>query len=86
MNAYNTLVPAGITARSHAEAAGLLGGLPLVAPGVVPASEWRSDHAPLQARSADVYAGLARCGYSAGAEVQGRVGPDRPSSQVSSRA
>jgi hypothetical protein len=57
--AYNTLVPAAITARSHAEVTGLLGRLPLVAPGVVPASEWRPDHAPLQAVSADMYAGLA---------------------------
>lgn len=38
MNAYNTLLPAGIAARSHAEITGLLGGLPLVAPGVVPAA------------------------------------------------
>jgi S-adenosyl methyltransferase len=57
--AYNALVPAGITARSHAEVTGLLGGLPLVAPGVVPVSEWRPDHAPSRSVSADVYAGLA---------------------------
>jgi len=57
--AYNGLVPAGITARSHAEVTGLIGRLSLVAPGVVPVSEWRPDHAPLRAVSADVYAGLA---------------------------
>jgi hypothetical protein len=57
--AYNTLVPAGITARTHAEVTALFGGLPLVAPGVVPVTEWRPDHAPLHGVSADMYAGLA---------------------------
>jgi S-adenosyl methyltransferase len=57
--AYNALVPAQITARSHAEVTGLTGRLSLVAPGVVPVSEWRPDHAPLRAVSADLYAGLA---------------------------
>jgi hypothetical protein len=57
--AYNALVPAGITARSHAQVTGLFGGLALVPPGVVPVSEWRPDHAPVHGVSADVYAGLA---------------------------
>ena len=57
--AYNALVPAGITARSHAQVTALFGGLPLVAPGVVPVSEWRPAHAPRQRVSADIYAGLA---------------------------
>jgi hypothetical protein len=57
--AYNALVPARITARSHAEVTGLLRGLSLVAPGVVPVSEWRPDHGPVRGVSADVYAGLA---------------------------
>ena len=57
--AYNTLVPAQITARSHAEVTALTGRLSLVAPGVVPVSEWRPDHAPLRADRADMYAGLA---------------------------
>jgi hypothetical protein len=57
--AYNALVPAAITARSHAEVTGLTGRLSLVAPGVVPVSEWRPDHAPLRPLSADMYAGLA---------------------------
>jgi hypothetical protein len=57
--AYNALVPAGITARSHAEVTALFGGLPLVAPGVVPVTEWRPDHAPVHGVSADMYAGLA---------------------------
>jgi hypothetical protein len=56
--AYNALVPAGITARSHAQVTALFGGLPLVPPGVVPVSEWRPGHAPVRGVSADVYAGL----------------------------
>lgn len=59
VGAYNALVPAGITARSHAEVTGLFGGLALVPPGVVPVSEWRPDHAPVHGVSADIYAGLA---------------------------
>jgi S-adenosyl methyltransferase len=57
--AYNKLVPAGITARTHAEVTALFGGLALTPPGVVPVSEWRPDHAPLHGVSADLYAGLA---------------------------
>ena len=53
------LVPAGITARSHAEVTALFGGLSLLAPGVVPVSEWRPDHAPVRGVRADMYAGLA---------------------------
>ena len=48
-----------LTARSHAEVTALTSRLSLVAPGVVPVSEWRPDHAPLRAVSTDVYAGLA---------------------------
>jgi SAM-dependent methyltransferase len=57
--AYNALVPAGITARTHREVTALFGGLALVPPGVVPVSEWRPDHAPARGVSADVYAALA---------------------------
>jgi hypothetical protein len=57
--AYNALVPAGITARTHAQVTALFGELPLVAPGVVPVSEWRPEHAPVHGVSADLYAGLA---------------------------
>jgi hypothetical protein len=57
--AYNSLVPAGITARSHRQVSALFGGLPLVAPGVVPVSEWRPDRAPVRGVSPDMYAGLA---------------------------
>jgi hypothetical protein len=58
VNAYNALVPTGISARTHAEVTSLFGGLPMVAPGVVPMSEWRPGHDPVRA-GADVYAGLA---------------------------
>jgi S-adenosyl methyltransferase len=56
--AYNSLVSAGITARSHAEVTALFGDLSLVPPGVVPVSEWRPD---LQGsdQAADMYAGVA---------------------------
>jgi S-adenosyl methyltransferase len=57
--AYNTLVPAGITARTHAEVTALFGGLRLVPPGVVPVSEWRHDSHDCFVQPADVYAGLA---------------------------
>jgi hypothetical protein len=57
--AYNAAVPAGITARTHAQVTGLFGRLGLVAPGVVPVEEWRPDHAAPGGVSADVYAGLA---------------------------
>jgi S-adenosyl methyltransferase len=56
--AYNEAVPRAITARSHAQVTALLGGLPLIPPGVVPVSEWRAD--PGQVRQpADLYAALA---------------------------
>ncbi len=57
--AYNAVVPAGITARTHREVTALFGGLALVPPGVVPVTEWRPDHAPARGVSADVYAALA---------------------------
>jgi hypothetical protein len=57
--AYNAQVPAGITARSHAQVTALFGGLALIPPGVVPVSEWRPAGAPVHAVSADMYAGLA---------------------------
>jgi hypothetical protein len=63
--AFNAQVPAGITARSHAQVTALFGGLPLMAPGVVPVSEWRPagpGHVPGGAVTADVYAGLATTG------------------------
>ena len=59
--AYNEAVPAGITARSHAQVSALLGGLSLVAPGVVPVSEWRPDPGTVR-QPADLYAALAATG------------------------
>jgi hypothetical protein len=58
--AYNALVPAGITARRHAQVTALFCGLPLVAPGVVPVAEWRPAHLGQPGHAADVYAGLAQ--------------------------
>ena len=57
--AYNVSVPAGITARSHAQVTALFGELPLVAPGVVPVTEWRPDFGARPGPPADMYAGLA---------------------------
>lgn len=54
--AYNTMAPVPVTPRTHAQVTGLFGGLPLVAPGVVPVSEWRPDAGELP-RPADLYAG-----------------------------
>jgi hypothetical protein len=59
--AYNSLVPPGITARSHSQVTGMFGGLSLVPPGVVPVAEWR----PVMGyhpQPTDVYAGLAVTG------------------------
>ncbi len=59
-SAYNVLAPIPVTARTHTEVTALFGSLPLVAPGVVPITEWRPN-APVQpAQPADLYAGLAR--------------------------
>jgi S-adenosyl methyltransferase len=59
-DAYNALAPIPVTARTHTEVTALFGPLPLVAPGVVPITEWRPN-APVQlAQPADLYAGLAR--------------------------
>lgn len=59
-DAYNALAPIAITARSHTEVTALFGRLPLVAPGVVPITEWRPDRPCQLAQPADLYAGLAR--------------------------
>ena len=58
--AYNSLVPAGITARSHTQVSALFGSLPLVPPGVVPVNEWRPALASMPRQPADMYAGVAR--------------------------
>ena len=62
--AYNALVPTPIFARSHAQVTGLFAGLPLVAPGVVPITSWRPDHAAAADQAADLYGGVARTSAS----------------------
>ena len=59
-DAYNALAPVPVTARSHTGVTALFGTLPLVAPGVVPITEWRPDAPSQFAQPADLYAGLAR--------------------------
>jgi hypothetical protein len=63
--AYNALAPAPVTARTHTQVTGLFGGLPLLAPGVVPVTEWRP---PIGrgSQAADLYAGVARIPRLAG--------------------
>ena len=60
VQAYNTLVPTGLTARTHAQVTALFAGLPLVEPDVVPLTEWRASLASTSGQPADLYAGLAR--------------------------
>jgi SAM-dependent methyltransferase len=63
VTAYNTQASVAVTPRTHAQVSGLFGGLPLVAPGVVPVTQWRPVVAGLPHRmTADVYAGAARIG------------------------
>lgn len=57
VEAYNKLVPTAIFPRSHRQVSGLLAGMSLVAPGVVPISEWRSDTAAHAVT--DLYGGVA---------------------------
>jgi hypothetical protein len=57
--AYNTLAPVPVIARTHTEVTGLFGGLPLLAPGVVPITQWRPRIGQLP-ESADLHAGVAR--------------------------
>jgi S-adenosyl methyltransferase len=58
--AYNSLASVPVTPRSHTQVSGLLGGLPLVAPGVVPVTEWRPTALLPHRHTADLHAGLAR--------------------------
>ena len=60
---YNTQASVPVTARSHAQVSRLFGELPVVAPGVVPVTEWRPSVAGLPHRmTADLYAGVASVG------------------------
>jgi hypothetical protein len=61
VTAYNAQASTAVTPRTHAQVTALFGGLPLVAPGVVPVTQWRPVVAGLPHRlTADLYAGLAR--------------------------
>jgi S-adenosyl methyltransferase len=60
VQAYNTLVPTGLTARTHTQVSALFTGLPLVPPGVVPLTEWRPALTSASPGLVDLYAGLAR--------------------------
>jgi hypothetical protein len=57
--AYNALAPVPVAARTHTQITALFGGLPLLAPGVVPVTEWRPPIGELP-QPADLHAGLAR--------------------------
>jgi SAM-dependent methyltransferase len=57
--AYNTTTPVPVTARTHAQVTSLFGGLPLLPPGVVPVTEWRTPAGEL-AQPCDLYGGVAR--------------------------
>jgi hypothetical protein len=59
-DAYNARSPVPVTTRTHAQVSAMFGALPLVAPGVVPVTEWRPDWNVPPSQSADLYAGLAR--------------------------
>jgi hypothetical protein len=59
VDAYNTLAPVPVTPRTHSQVTGFLSGLTLLAPGVVPVSEWRPGRGEVP-RTCDLYAGLAR--------------------------
>jgi voltage-gated potassium channel Kch len=58
VGAYNTLVPTALIPRTHSQVSALFTGLPLVAPGVVPLTEWRPT-GPCP-RPVDMYGGVAR--------------------------
>jgi S-adenosyl methyltransferase len=62
VTAYNAQVPVPVTPRSHAQVSALFGGLPLVAPGVVPVAEWRPTALLPHRLTADLYAGVASIG------------------------
>jgi hypothetical protein len=59
-SAYNELAPVQVTARSHIQVTALFGGLSLLAPGVVPVSEWRPEMGDPFGQPADLHAGVAR--------------------------
>jgi O-methyltransferase involved in polyketide biosynthesis len=60
VTAYNTQAAMPVTARTHAQVSGLFGGLPLLAPGVVPVTEWRPEAGDPFGQPADLHGGVAR--------------------------
>lgn len=59
VDAYNNAVPVSITPRSHTQISALFAGLSLIAPGMVPITEWRPGiHDPFS-EPHDLYAGMA---------------------------
>jgi hypothetical protein len=59
ISAYNAQAPVPVIARTHTEVTALFGGLPLLAPGVVPITGWRPRIGQLP-EPADLHAGVAR--------------------------
>jgi len=59
-DAYNKLAAAPVIARSHTQVSELFGGLPLLAPAVVPVTEWRPVLGDPFGQPADLHAGVAR--------------------------
>jgi hypothetical protein len=60
VTAYNAAVPTIVTPRTHTQVSDLLAGLSLIAPGVVPVTEWRPTTSLPHRHTADLYAGAAR--------------------------
>jgi SAM-dependent methyltransferase len=60
VEACHARVPGPLVARSHAQVSAMFSGLPLVAPGVVPITEWRPAVVRPLPHVADLYAGVAR--------------------------
>ena len=60
--AYNALAPApvAVTPRTHDQLARLFGGLPLLEPGVVQATDWQPASPLPHRQPCDIYAGVAR--------------------------
>jgi hypothetical protein len=63
VTAYNAQAPVPVVARTHTEVTALFGGLPLLAPGVVPITQWRPRVGQLP-EPADLHAGVVRVRHS----------------------
>ena len=60
VQAYNAAVPEPVTARTYDEITALLGGLPLLRPGLVTAADWRPELSDPRPNPADLYTAVAR--------------------------